>query len=378
LKITEVLAWLCHYPLPATFYPTWIPGFPQNNNTCLIVVLRTDEGIEGYSAGVGFLDEAKSLVSLLKPFAIGRDPTQVEDFIKLLRSALFLGYKAWFIEIALWDIIGKKAGLPIYKLLGGGADKILAYASTGELHSPEKRAEEVLALKEQGFKAVKLRLKNMEMRDDIRLVEEVRKRVGDDFVIMVDANQGWPIHGFAPYPRWSLKRAMETARALEELGVRWLEEPLYKQDYDGYAKLRQSTTIPIAGGEFNVDLYEFRDLITRGCLDVVQPDVTLSTGILNAKKVAGLAEAYNLEFSPHTWTNGLGLVANLQLMASCPNCPYCEFPYEPPSWVPPARDFMLTEPITIDKDGFVKVPSSPGLGVELDFEKIEKFGEKVS
>ena len=377
MKITQVSAWLCHYPLPATFYPTWIPGFPQNNNTCLIIEVKTDQGISGYSAGVGFLDEAKALVSLLRAFLLNRDPFLVEDFIRLLRSALFLGYKAWFVEVALWDIIGKATGQPIYKLLGGGPDKLPAYASTGELHPPEKRAEEVLALKEQGFKAVKLRLKNMEMKDDIRLVEEVRKKVGEDFIIMVDANQGWPIHGFGPYPRWSLKRAMETARALEEFNLRWLEEPLYKQDYDGYAQLRKSTTVPIASGEFNVDLYEFRDLISRGCLDIVQPDVTLSTGILNAKKVAGMAEAYNLEFSPHTWTNGLGLVANLQLMASCPNCPYCEFPYEPPGWIPSARDFMLTEPIEIDQEGYVQVPQAPGLGVELDWEKIKKFGEEL-
>ena len=377
MKITEVSAWLCHYPLPATFYPTWIPGFPQNNNTCLIIEVKTEQGISGYSAGVGFLDEAKALVSLLRPFLLNRDPFLVEDFIRVLRSALFLGYKAWFVEIALWDIIGKATGQPIYKLLGGGPDKLPAYASTGELHPPEKRAEEVIALKEQGFKAVKLRLKNMEMKDDIYLVETVRKTVGDEMVIMVDANQGWPIHGFGPYPRWSLKRAMETAKALEEFNIRWLEEPLYKQDYDGYAQLRKSTTVPIASGEFNVDLYEFRDLVSRGCLDIIQPDVTLSTGILNAKKVAGMAEAYSLEFSPHTWTNGLGLVANLQLMASCPNCPYCEFPYEPPGWIPSARDFMLTEPIEIDQEGYVQLPQAPGLGVELDWEKIKKFGEEL-
>jgi len=377
MKITEVSAWLCHYPLPATFYPTWIPGFPQNNNTCLIIEVKTEQGISGYSAGVGFLDEAKALVSLLRPFLLNRDPFLVEDFIRVLRSALFLGYKAWFVEVALWDIIGKATGQPIYKLLGGGPDKLPAYASTGELHPPGKRAEEVIALKEQGFKAVKLRLKNMEMKDDIYLVETVRKAVGDEMVIMVDANQGWPIHGFGPYPRWSLKRAMETAKALEEFNIRWLEEPLYKQDYDGYAQLRKSTTVPIASGEFNVDLYEFRDLVSRGCLDIIQPDVTLSTGILNAKKVAGMAEAYSLEFSPHTWTNGLGLVANLQLMASCPNCPYCEFPYEPPGWIPSARDFMLTEPIEIDQEGYVQVPQTPGLGVELDWEKIKKFGEEL-
>ena len=377
MKIAEVDAYLCHYQLPQTFYPTWIPGFPQARNTCLLLILRTDEGIEGYSAMVGFLDEAKGLVSLLRPFLINRDPFQVEDTLRLLRSAFFLGYKGWFPEIALWDIIGKAAGQPIYRLLGGGTGRILAYASTGELHPAEQRAEEVLKLKEMGFRAVKLRLKAMEIKEDIALVETVRHAVGDEMEIMVDANQGWPIHGFGPYPHWDLKRAMNEARAFEELKVRWLEEPLYKHDYEGYAQLRAATSVPLAGGEFNTDLHEFRDLITKHCLDVIQPDVTLSTGILNGKKVAGMAEAYNLEFSAHTWTNGLGLAANLQLMASVPNCYYCEFPYEPPSWIPKTRDFMLTEPFHIDNEGYINVPHKPGLGVELDMEKIKSCGEKL-
>ncbi len=377
MKITDIEAYLCHYPLPDKFYPTWIPGYPQSRNSCLILILRTDEGIEGYCATVGFLDEAKGLVSLLRPFLLNRDPFQVEDTLRMLRSAFFLGYKGWFAEVALWDIIGKVTRQPIYRLLGGGPDKMLAYASTGELHPPEQRAEEVLKLKEMGFKAVKLRVKAMQMREDIALVETVRQAVGDDMVLMVDANQGWPIHGFGPYPRWSLKRAMDEARAFEEFGVRWLEEPLYKHDYQGYAQLRASTSIPIASGEFNTDLHEFRDLISGGCLDVVQPDVTLSPGILNGKKVAGMAEAYNLEFSPHTWTNGLGFVANLQLMASAPNCPYCEYPYEPPGWVPHARDFMLAEPLLVDKEGYIAVPQKPGLGIELDMERIKSCGEKL-
>jgi len=295
----------------------------------------------------------------------------------MLRSAQMLGYKAWFAEIAFWDIIGKAAGLPLYKLWGGGQDKILAYCSTGELHEVEKRIEEVIAIKEMGFKAVKLRVKGRTIFDDVELVAAVCDAVGDSMEIMVDANQGWPIHGFGAYPRWTLKRAMETCALFEELGIRWMEEPLFKQDLEGYARLRDHTTVPIAGGEFNQDLFEFRDLITRGCLDVVQPDVTISTGLLNGKKVAAMAESYNLEFSPHTWTNGLGLAANLQLMACVPNNPYCEFPYEPPGWIPQARDFMLTEPINIDNEGYVTVPDKPGLGIEIDWDRVKSCGEKL-
>lgn len=377
MKIIAIDAWLAHHPLPGTFFPSWIPGFPQTKNSCLIVRLRTDEGIDGYAASVGFLDETKGIPSILRPFLFGRDPLQIEDFVRIARSGYFLGYKLWFVEAALWDILGKKAGLPIYKLIGGGTGKLLAYNSFGEIRDPQKRVEDVLRRKEMGFKAVKLRIRSMDMKTDIAQVEAVRKAVGDSMDIMVDANQGWPIHGFAPYPRWTLKRAMETCKALEQLHVRWLEEPLYKHDYDGYAALRASTTVPIAGGEFNTDLCEFRDILAKGCLDIVQPDVTLSGGILLGKKMAGMSEAYNVEFSPHTWTNGLGFAANMQLIAATPNCPYIEFPFEEPAWIPEHRDFMLTEPFKIDKDGYVNVPDKPGLGIELNFEAIEKCSEKL-
>ena len=378
MKITEIDFYLCHHPLPAPFMPSWIPGFPQYNNSCLVCVVKTDEGIEGYSAMVGFLDESRGLVGMMRPFMVGRDPMRIENIVQVIRSAHYLGYKAFFIEVAMWDILGKKAGLPIYKLLGGGTGVIKAYASSGEVQEPAKRLDYVKQIRDMGFKATKLRIRSMEFEKDIAVVEAVRKEVGDDFDIMVDANQGWPIHlGLVDWPRWDLKRAMRTAAALEELDVRWIEEPLFKHDYDGMAALRASTTIPIAGGEFNTDLYEFRDLIGGGCLDIVQPDVTLAGGILMGKKIAGMAEAANLQFSPHTWTNGLGLAANLQLMGSIHICPYCEFPFEPPGWVPEARDFMLTEPFKIDKDGFIHVPDKPGLGVELDMERILAHSEKL-
>ena len=379
MKISEMEFYLCHYPLPGTFYPSWIPGFPQNNNSTLVAIVKTDEGIEGYSAMVGFLDESRGLPGTMRPFLTGRDPFKVEDIVKVIRSAYFLGYKAFFLEVALWDIIGKAAGLPIYKMLGGGNGKVKAYASSGEIMEPEKRLDYISEIKEMGFGAVKLRIRSQEFEKDIAIVKEVRKEVGDDFDIMVDANQGWPIHlGLKDYPHWDLKRAIRTVHALEEYGVRWIEEPLFKHDYEGMAALRASTSIPIAGGEFNTDLHEFRDLIAYGSLDILQPDVTLSGGILMGKKIAGMAEASNLQFSPHTWTNGLGLAANLQLMGSVPNCPYCEFPYEPPGWIPEARDFMLKEPFSINKeDGFIYLPEGPGLGVELDMEKIKAHSEKL-
>ena len=377
MKITDVEAYLCHFPLPEPFYPTWIPGLPMTNNSLLLVRLFTDEGIEGVTASVAFLGELRGTPELLKVFLVERDPFNVEHFIKVFRSAKAVGIRSWFMEVALWDIMGKALGQPVYRLLGAYRDRVKAYASTGELREPSARVESALAIKEKGFKAIKLRLKSMEIKDDLALVQAVRGAVGDDMEIMVDANQAWPIHGFGDYPVWDLKRAMTMAKELDALGVTWLEEPLGMYDYDGLSTLTASTPLNISGGEMNSDIFEFRELIGRRCYDVIQPDVTLSSGILNGKKIAGMAEAAGISLNPHTWTNGIGLAANLQLMGAIPNCTHCEFPYEPPGWVPEARDAMLTEPFDIDEEGYVKLPDAPGLGIELDMEKVQAHSEKI-
>lgn len=377
MKITEVEAYLCHLPLPAPFNPSWIPGLPQMNNSFIFVKLVTDEGIEGVTATVAFAGELKGAPELLKVFLVDRDPFAVEDFIKVFRAAKAVGVRAWFMEVALWDIIGKAAGQPVYRLLGGYQDRVKAYASTGELRQPAQRAEDALAIKEKGFGAIKLRTRNIDIRKDIEVVEAVRDAVGQEMDIMVDANQAWPIHGFADYPAWDLKSAMAFAKELEHLDVLWLEEPLGMYEYDALSLLTSSTTINISGGEMNPDIYDFRELINRRCYDIIQPDVTLSCGILNGKKIAGMAEAAGLQMSPHTWTNGIGFAANLQLMGAIPNCSYCEYPYEPPGWVPEARDGMLSKVFGIDDEGYVRLPEEPGLGIEVDMEKIRANGEKI-
>jgi D-galactarolactone cycloisomerase len=378
MKIVDVEAYLCRFPLPEPFWPSWIPGLPESNNTLLLVRLITDEGIDGFSAAPAFLGELKGVPELLRVFLLDRDPFKVEDFIKVFRSAKAVGVRAWFMEIALWDIIGKAAGQPIYRLLGGYRDRVKAYASTGELRPPPRRVEDALRIKEMGFKAMKLRIRSDDIRDDIAVVEAVRGAVGPEMELMVDANQAWPIHGFGDYPTWDAKRAVITARELERLDITWLEEPLGMYDYDGLAVVNASTSINIAGGELNNDIYDFRELIYRRCYDVLQPDVTLATGILNGIKVAGMAEAAGLIVNPHTWTNGIGFAANLQLMGAIPNCTHCEFPYEPPGWVPEARDAMLAEPFDIDDEGYVRLPEAPGLGIEVDMEKVRAFGEKLT
>lgn len=378
MRIETIDAWICHFPLPSPFAASWIPGLPSATNSCVIYRVRTDTGIEGVAGGIAVFDEAAGYVPVLRAYLTGRPVYAVEDILKTLRSsAEVLGYRAWHIEPALWDIIGKAAGMPVWQLLGGANERLRAYASTGSLKTPEQHVQTCSQLQELGFNAVKLRVRHPTIAEDVAVVEAVREALGDDLTIMVDANQGWRVHGLGPYPVWDFKRALTFARVCEELDVYWLEEPLYQHDYDGYSNLRSQIEVRLAGGEMLADLHPFRELLSRGALDVVQPDVALSGGILMSRKVAIMAEAHGVDYAPHTWTNGLGLAANLHCMGASPNATWCEYPFEPGSWIPEARDAMLTSPIEIDPDGWISVPTAPGLGVEVDWEAVEAHGTRV-
>lgn len=377
MKIERVDAWLCHYPLPEEFRPSWTPGIPSTNCSATVFRVVTDDGIEGYAGGLLVAEEARGFVDLIRAYLVGREPTSVEAILRILRtSTRVVGFRSWHLEPALWDIIGKAAGMPVWQLMGGMSPRVRAYRSMGELRGPEQRADDALASKDEGFTAVKLRCRFPTVAEDVAVVRAVREAVGDSIELMVDANQGWRVDIFDDV-RWDYKRALRTARAYEEFDLTWLEEPLEQHDYTGYARLRANTTTPISGGEMLSDLHGFRDMLVHQSVDFIQPDTTFCGGIWTARKVAAMAEAFDVGFAPHTWTNGLGLAANLHVVAASPNAAFLEFPYDPPGWVPEARDFMLTEPITVDPDGYVTVPEGPGLGVELDVEKIEAHGEAL-
>src|SRR5439155_1857473 len=160
----------------------------------------------------------------------------------------------------------------------------------------------------EGYKAVKFRFHLPDPRDDLKVVEAVRAAVGDRIEIMVDANQAGVEPGQGGHDSWDFATALAVARELQRLNVRWLEEPLRRHDYDGLRRLRDKLdTLPIAGGEDNHGLHEFKLLIDRGCYDILQPDALLSEGVGQLRKVAALAEASGLEMAPHTWGNGIRL-----------------------------------------------------------------------
>ena len=368
MKITQVKVRLFEYPMPKPFHPTWQP-LPTAAARIHVVEVHTDEGIVGIgSGGVPVRWEVAGL------FLVGQDPFALEQHVANLRSMAFFVGRPWPLEIALWDIIGKATGQPVCKLLGGGSGRLKAYASTGELRPTEARVESAQQIVSEGFRALKLRFHSADWRDDLKTLEAVRKAVGDAIDIMVDANWGWRIAPDRQPNRWDLKRAIGAAKAMEEYNVYWLEEPLDAYDYDGLAELRSHlTTLRLAGGELNRGPEEIKTYLEKGCLDVYQPDCTFIGGISTTRRIAAMVEAAGKIFTPHTWTNGVGLVANVHCAAASARVPYIEFPYDPPNWRPEDRDFIFAEPLRIDSEGYVHLPQGPGLGIELDEEKLKRY-----
>jgi len=337
---------------------------PRETFDATIVRVTTNEGLTGIGSGdrmLGF-DGHEHLF-------VGEDPLRLERHYRILDNIAFHYGRCWPLDLALWDLAGKILGQPVWRLLGGRSDRIPAYASSGTLRSAGEMADVAEAFLGQGFRAMKIRFHRGHWRDDIAALESARARVGDALTLMVDCNQGWhmPWDGAPP---WTLKDALQVARELERLDVYWMEEPLHRGDREGMRRLRDATDVRIAAGEMTRELYEFRDLIAAGAVDVVQPDAALVGGITGLRRVAVLAEENGIVFTPHTWTNGLGVVANAHLTAGLVAAPFIEFPYDPPEWSLERRDFFLEAPVDVDANGDLVLSGAPGLGVTLDEKRL--------
>ena len=375
MKVERIELYHISIPLPEDFYPSWIPGYPQRFNRSTLIKITTDDGLIGYSAGMAMEEEREGLGTLLGQYLIGQEVEKMDEVRHLLREASYLGWRNSWIEAAFWDLLGKKENKPLYKLLGGKEGRLQAYCSTGEVHEPARRAEEVLAARELGFQVVKLRVHDHDPQKDIEQIRVVREAVGDSMVLGVDANQGWPVTIIEKPPIWDLERALEFAKACEEYDMAWLEEPLDMYAFDEMAALRRQTKTPIAGGELTPGWHEHKILFEKESLDIYQPDSTFS-GVDTAVKVMHEALRRGLEFSPHTWSNGIGLAINLQVAAACPKKKAVEFPYEPPAWIPQYRDGIMTEHFNIDKEGYINLSDKPGLGFEIDEKALSRYGRK--
>jgi len=376
MKITAIELYHVSVPLKKTFWPTWIPGYPQTHNNFDLIRLVTDEGIEGFSAGTAMGIEREGLGDLLGGYLMGADPRDIDEIQSLLKQAGFLGWRNFWIEPACWDIISKAQGKPVYELLGGKARPVEVYCSTGELHEPQQRINELLAAKEKGFKTAKLRVKQETLVEDIAQIEQVRKGIGDEMALGADANQGWLVTIVDRVPAWDLERAKSFADACADNDISWLEEPLNYRDYNGNAALKAQARVPISGAELNNGWDELKIMFEKDCFDIYQPDATFAGGIAQVRRVIEACRQHERAFSPHTWTNGIGFYVNWNLLLSDENNDLpLEYPYEPPSWIPEFREEII-DPILPDENGLLAPFSRPGLGFEIDERKLRKYGKR--
>jgi D-galactarolactone cycloisomerase len=358
VRITRIRIERRTLELDPPFLAAWDPD-PRHSFESAIVFVETDEGVTGVGSG-DTMDGFERYEELFT----GRDPLEIERHVAVLETIAFHAARYWPLEAALWDLAGKAQGKPVAKLLGGGKDRVPAYASTGDRRAPSERAESALVLRDEGFKALKIRIDRTRVEEGVAAVIAIREAVGDTMGIMVDLNQGWRMPGDLS-PALEREAVRAVAERLHDLNVVWLEEPFPREDVEGYAALRAEVGIRVAGGEMALTPTELEDFEAADALDVYQPDAVLAVGLLRAKELALRVLERGRWFTPHTWTNGIGLLANLHLTAAVGGGPYIEFPYDPPGWTPKRRDFMLAEPIRVDADGCLAVPRRPGLGFEL-------------
>jgi L-alanine-DL-glutamate epimerase-like enolase superfamily enzyme len=346
-------------PLAPAFNASW-DSQPRVHFDATIVRVTTDSGLVGVGSGdrmLGFEGH--------EGLFVGCDPLALERHYRILSNIDFHYGRCWPLDLALWDLAGKILGQPCWKLLGGLANRVRAYASSGTLRDPQAQAEAAERYLAQGFAALKLRFHRGDWRDDVRALEAVRARVGDRLTLLVDCNQGWRLP-WDTQDAWTFKDALAVARELERLDVYWMEEPLHRADYDGMRALRTATDVRVAAGEMTRQVHELRDLVSGGCVDVVQPDVALVGGITGLRRVATLAQQHHVTFTPHTWTNGMGVTANAHLVAGFAESPFLEYPFDPPEWSLQRRDFMLEKPLEVDREGWINLSDAPGMGYALD------------
>jgi D-galactarolactone cycloisomerase len=350
--------------------PAWSPGrkTPFQKGGGSYVEVHTDEGLVGIGPAVD-----PQFIPAVKQYLVGRDPFDVEQHAAALRYyVLGIPYRGVAgVDIALWDIIGKASNQPLYKLWGGGKDKVIPYASMVLLSTPEERADLATRLASEGWKAIKLRLHHETMKEDLRTVEKVMEAVGDRMTVMVDANQAQSSGPWQPGVMWDFRRAAETTRELDMLGVYWLEEPRPRYAYDELARLNDMVDMPIAGGENNPGLHEFVDMLERNVYDLLQPESMVLNGITALRKVGVLAEAYGKQIVPHHGGGNIGVIAHLHLVASWPHAPFMELLNDPPVGDYRHRFSIMSNAPQVDRDGYMHVPQGPGLGVEINRDLIE-------
>lgn len=373
MKIKEVRTHVLEAPLTEPF--GWSFSSTSLRASCLVEI-TADGGVKGWGECYGPARINAAVVDALKGRLIGRDPTATDViWMDLYNHFRDYGQKGVVlsaisgIDIALMDLKGRHFGVPASTLLGGAVrTSVDAYATgtyrRGDGDPRDYIVEEVKGYVRDGFKAVKLKI-GFGVAEDTELIRAVRKAVGPDVGLMLDAN-----HGF------DALEAIALGRAVADLDIGWFEEPVVPDDLDSYVEVRRGQPIPVAGGECEFTRWGFREVFMRRAMDIVQPDTCAAGGLTECKKIADMAAAFGVRYVPHVWGTGIGLAASLQLLAALPHVPPRHTPRPPilefDRSEHPFRQSVLTSPIE-HENGRVAIPMGPGLGVEVDREGIARY-----
>ncbi len=357
----------------------WDPSrTPRDTRDYVVTQFFTDQGVVATTMDGDYRlpDGAGKMVQeRAEAYFIGKDPFDIEahnvEFFQKQQAPVRL----FFLEVALWEIIGKVCGQPLYKLWGAHSSKVKPYAATVHFDkTPEQRAEDALAFYERGFRAIKLRVHHIDPADDLRLAETVKRAVGDKMDVMVDANQAGKLAD-SPPPVWDYDRALMMAKQLENMGLYWLEEPLHRDGLDELARIRQQLSrMHLAGAEGDKGLDRFRQILVKGAFSYIQPDPMIGGGVSVIRKIQGMAEAFGVLFGPHHAKSGVGMMTNLHMQCAASNTGYLEYMYDPGFWNPEGFQAGFAEPYPIDKQGYMHAPNKPGLGIDWDPAFFRKHG----
>ena len=378
MKIVDVKTYVLSTPLEEPF--CFSMGWVRQRGTMIVEVV-TDEGVSGWGEalchGLQPPEIARTIVEVaLKPIVLGQDPFDVdvlwERMYNLTRP---FGQKGAVpnaisaVDIAIWDCLGRALGQPVHKLLGGAYRiKVQPYA-TGfyRVDHREYPADAVAEAKRHvaaGFSAMKLKI-GFGVEEDIAYIRAVREGVGPGPKLMIDANHAY-----------NVASARRILKAIEPYDIHWFEEPISPEDIDGYRELKNLTNVYIAAGENEFTKFGFREWVSRRAVDILQPDLCSAGGFTECRKISALAQAWHMSLVPHVWASGIGLAASLQFLATVPPAPLALKPIEPmleyDQSSHPFRQDLIFGALAME-EGFVRLPSAPGIGVEVNRDVIERY-----
>ena len=385
MEITKITSHILQYDMPQTL------GYSQqfyNKRTAHLIEVETDEGLTGWGEcfGPGNIALANRTIvqDVIRPMILGHSPLDRDVLwhktYNLMRDHGQKGMPMQAlsgVDIALWDIAGKVANLPLYQLIGGAHRKQIPVYGYGMMLRPEpledltaRFKEEARAIKDMGFVATKMKV-GLGPRADIKLAEAVRRSIGDDFRFMVDANHCY-----------TTSDAFTVGRALEDLGAYWFEEPIAPEDLQGYRELRAGLNVNISGGEAEFNRWGWRGLLESRGLDIAQPEVCALGGISEYLRVLALCHAHFTPVVNHVWGSAIAVATNMHLLASMPDLPGGMNPWEPMLEFDTTdnkfRDELLETPLEIQAqvaqtNGYIALPEGPGLGITPDRDFLQYF-----